>query len=298
MMPQVSDNTSQGVRNELRLSLDATPVGEMQSHIPKRIIQTGKSIDQPLRYRAMMNAVRLLHPDYEYLFLDDSQVNAFINDELPEHKKVFDSFRMPIQKYDFFRYLAVYRLGGFYLDLDVLLASDLTSLLELSCVFPFEGLTLSSLLRQQHKMDWEIGNFAFGAAAGHPFLAAVIENCVRGQKEPEWVKPMLRGAPWLFRSEYMVLNATGPGLISRTLAEHPELSKQVTVLFPADVCDANNWHRFGEFGIHFMGGSWRKESTRASRRLAQRWEYWTMQRLLKESRKLGKTRHYGQLASQ
>jgi hypothetical protein len=297
-MPQVSADTDQRVGNDSRSRSEEAPlVGQMQSPIPKRIIQTGKSVDQPLRYRAMMNTVRLLHPDYEYLFLDNGQVDAFVNDEFPEYKKVFDAFRTPIQKYDFFRYLAVYRLGGFYLDLDVLLASELTSLLGLGCVFPFEGLTLSSFLRQEHRMDWEIGNFAFGAAAGHPFLAAIIENCVRAQKEPDWVSPMLRGAPRIFRSEYAVLNSTGPGLISRTLAEHPELSKLVTVLFPDDVCDANGWNRFGEFGIHFMGGSWRKESTRVSRRLAQRWENWTMQRLLKESRKLGKTRNHGQAAS-
>src|SRR6266446_1187968 len=75
--------------------------------------------------------------------------------------------------------------------------------------FPFEGLTLSDFLRNQHKMDWEIGNYAFGAAAGHPFLEAVIENCVRAQKDPSWVKHMMRGLPYFLRAEYYVLNTTG-----------------------------------------------------------------------------------------
>src|ERR1700730_2525464 len=142
----------------------------MQHRIPKRIIQTGKDIHQPLRNRAVMSNIRLLNPDYEYLFFDDGQVEEFVEREFPHYRAVFDSFQYSIQRYDFFRYLAVYRYGGFYFDLDVMLASDLSSLLNSGCVFPFEGLTLSRYLRKHYKMDWEIGNYAFGAAAGHPFL--------------------------------------------------------------------------------------------------------------------------------
>jgi inositol phosphorylceramide mannosyltransferase catalytic subunit len=136
----------------------------MTYRIPKRIIQTGKQIDQPLRYRAVMSNVKLLNPGYEYLFFDDERVRTFIEKEFPQYLEVFDSFPFPIQRYDFFRYLAVYHYGGFYFDLDVLLASSLSDLLESGCVFPFEGLTYSRYLRAQHRMDWQIGNFAFGAA--------------------------------------------------------------------------------------------------------------------------------------
>ena len=87
----------------------------MNHRIPKRIIQTGKHVHQPLHNRAMMANIRLLNPDYEYLFFDDEGVRRFIEQESPQHREVFDSFRFPIQRYDFFRYLAVYRYGGFYL---------------------------------------------------------------------------------------------------------------------------------------------------------------------------------------
>lgn len=264
----------------------------MNHRIPKRIIQTGKHVQQPLHNRAMMANIKLLNPDYEYLFYDDEGVREFIEQEFPQYREVFDSFRFPIQRYDFFRYLAVYRHGGFYLDLDVLLASGLSSLLQCDCVFPFEALTSSHFLRGHHKIDWEIGNYAFGAAPGHPFLQEVIENCVRAQKDPGWVKPMMRGLPFLFRDEFLVLNTTGPGLVTRTLAENAELAKAVTVLFPDNVCDVDNWHRFGDLGVHFMEGSWRTRSSRLRRRLAQRWENWKMQGLLKQSLRLGKTRHH------
>src|SRR5271154_204643 len=135
----------------------------MAYRIPKRIIQTGRHVEQPLRNRAMMANLRLLNPDYEYLFFDEQRLQKFIDQEFPQYRSLFDSFPFRIQRYDFFRYLAVYHFGGFYFDLDVMLASDLSSLSESGCVFPFEGLTLSNFLRNRHGIDWELGNYAFGA---------------------------------------------------------------------------------------------------------------------------------------
>jgi hypothetical protein len=262
----------------------------MQSPIPKRIIQTGKVVPQSLKTRGMVSNIRLLHPDYEYLFFDDDAVEKFVDQEFPQYRAGFDSFRFPIQRYDFFRYLAVYRHGGFYLDLDVLLVSSLSSLLESGCVFPFEGLTFSHFLRTQHNMDWEIGNYGFGATSRHPFVEAIIENCVRAQKDPAWVKPMMRGLPPLSKLEFYVLYTSGPGLVSRTLAENPELAKTVMVLFPDDVCDLDKWNRFGDFGTHLMDASWRPNKGRVRRRLAGEWEVWKLRGLMKKSMALGKTR--------
>lgn len=262
----------------------------MESTIPKRIIQTARSRELPLKAKAAVAGLKALNPDFEYLFFDDAQVVAFIQKEFPQYRSVFDSFRFPIQKYDFFRYLAVFRLGGFYFDTDVFFAAGLSELLSHSCVFPFEELTLSQYLRREHQMDWEIGNYAFGAAEGHPFLDAVIKNCVRARRDAEWVKPMMSGIPSLFHSEFHVLNTTGPGLLTRTLAENSTAAQQVSVLFPKDVCDEHTWHQFGHFAIHVMEGSWRTKGNYFRRRVANLWEARARRRGLAESRKAGKTR--------
>jgi mannosyltransferase OCH1-like enzyme len=261
----------------------------MLEPIPRRIIQTAKRRTLPLKQQAMTANLKLLHPDYEYCFFDDEDVDAFVSREFPQYRRVFDGFPSNIQRFDFFRYLAVYRLGGFYFDLDVLLARELTTLLPTGCVFPFEGLTFSRLLRQRG-MDWELGNFAFGASAGHPFLAAVIENCVRAQQDPAWVVPMLAGVPPLSRAEHRVMYTTGPGLLSRTLAESPASAAEMTVLFPEDVCDVRSWNVFGSFGVHLMEGSWRPGVSLLRRRLAQKWEARVMNTIVRDSRRLGKTR--------
>ena len=262
----------------------------MPNPIPKRIIQTGKAFPQSVRLRAMISSLRLQNPDFDYIFFDDHAVERFIDQEFPQYRQIFDAFRFPIQRYDFFRYLAVYRYGGFYFDTDVLLASGLSGLLECEGVFPFEGLTLSHYLRQEHKIDWEIGNYAFGTTAGHPFLEAVIENCVRGQKDPDWLRPMMRGLPPLTKSEFYVLVSTGPGLVTRTLVENPKLAAKTTILFTDDVCDPAKWNHFGDIGIHVMDGTWRVKKNIVHKKLESLLYNWTFAPLLRQSSLLGKTR--------
>jgi hypothetical protein len=241
----------------------------------------------------MVTSVKLCNPDFEYVFFDDSQLDRFLHEEFPEYRDVVAGFPFRIQRFDFFRYLAVYRFGGFYLDLDVLLANGFSELLGAGCVFPFEDLNMSPFLREEYGMDWAVGNYAFAAAANHPFLKAIIDNCVRAQKDPNWAAPMLRGIPRALHHEFTVLNTTGPLLVSRTLAENPELADSIRILFPDDVCDSSTRHQFGDFGVHLMDASWRTRHGFVRRRLAQAWEFWHYHKLRKQSVKLGKIRRFG-----
>ena len=234
---------------------------QMPLPIPKRIIQIGKDSQFSLRHRVALSNMRLLHSEYDFLYFDNKQKDDFVRREFPQYHAVYENFKFPIQRYDFFRYLVVYRYGGFYFDLDVLLAECLSPLLELSCVFPFEAISTSRILRDKFRMDWQIGNYAFGAAPGHVFLEAIIDNCVRSQKDPNLIKQMMRGAPPFLNDEFYVINSTGPGIVSLTFAENPEIAASVAILFPDDISDVSTWNQFGTFGIHLMDGSWRRSKS-------------------------------------
>jgi inositol phosphorylceramide mannosyltransferase catalytic subunit len=262
----------------------------VNSTIPKRIIQTGKNFDLPLRAKAAVATIRLLNPDFEYLFFNDEQVESFIEKHYPDYRSIFHAFPFPIQRFDFFRYLAIYHYGGFYFDLDVYMARSLEDLLAFGCVFPFEEITINGYLRDRYGMDWEIGNYAFGASSGHPFLLEIIRNCIKAQKEPEWAQPMVRSIPKLSRDRYMVLCTTGPGLISRTLAEYPDAAGQVRVLFPENVCDPSTWHNFGEYGVHLMEGTWGKRKNALLNRLTWMLESRVTEKAMRASRKRGPMR--------
>jgi inositol phosphorylceramide mannosyltransferase catalytic subunit len=275
----------------------------MTDKIPRRIIQVwgspsktspaaaaNQSPGLPLFGQASAANLRLLNPDFDYLFFDDPGIDQFVDAKFPQYRQVLHSFPARIQRYDFFRYLSIYHFGGFYFDTDVFLASGLESLLEFGCVFPFEQLSIHSFLREQYGMDWEIGNYAFGAAAGHPFIEAIIKNVVRGQQDPEWPEAMLKPIPRMFRSKYFVLDTTGPGLVSRTLAEYSGARDQVKVLFPEDVRDPNAWYRFGNYGVHLQFGAWRKPEPLLYRVTHRYWETMTRKALFRESAKRGAKR--------
>jgi inositol phosphorylceramide mannosyltransferase catalytic subunit len=257
--------------------------------IPKQIIQTGPN-NLPLLLQSAMVNLRLLNPDFNFKFFDDAMVDSFVAEQFPEYRATYRSFSFPIQRYDFFRYLAVYHFGGFYLDLDVFLARDLNPLLPHGSVFSFEELAEGQYFWKRFGMDWQVGNYAFGAEPGHPFLAAIIDNCLRAERDPEWVKPMLRGIPAALRDSFYVLNTTGPGLVSRTFAENPHLWKTIHLLFPDDVCDPRNWHHFGVYGVHNRAGSWRTPPTYAARCVERLWGHWNLKRTLREATRRGKTR--------
>src|SRR5437588_7344095 len=116
--------------------------------IPSRIIQirAGKNRNLSPFVKAAVCNVKLLHPDWDYQHFDDDDISRFVANELPQYRTILQSFRYPIQRYDFFRYLAIFRLGGFYFDLDVLLSRPLSDLLDHESVFPFEELTLNRFL--------------------------------------------------------------------------------------------------------------------------------------------------------
>jgi len=189
---------------------------------------------------------------------------------------MFDSFRFRIQRYDFFRYLAIYHFGGFYFDIDVFLYKNLSDLLKYDCIFTFERIGINKYTKKKYNMHWDVGNFAFGAVPGHPFIKAIIENCVRAQKDPEWVNIMLKSIPWMFRKDAYVICTTGPGIVTRTYAENPDLRCLVKILMPEDIYDRKNWSQFGNCGIDLScyekQSAWRKKKRNIFYRRI--WNYW------------------------
>ena len=266
----------------------------MHDKIPARIIHVscppaGESALSLLHQAALANA-RALHPNFEHVLFGNAEMEEFVREEFPECRAAMASFPQRIQRADFFRYLAVYRLGGFYFDLDVLLARSICPLLDHTCVLSFEELTANSFLREAYGMDWEVANYGFGAAPQNAFIGALIENCLRFVREPRWAHQMMQGFPRAIRDVFLVPFTTGPGMVSRTLAENPHLAKNVTILFPEDVCDERTWHQFGNFGIHLQQGAWRSRHSYVRRRLANLWESLIRRRLHRESRTHGKLR--------
>jgi len=131
--------------------------------IPKIIHQTYKDHDIPPRWRAGQQAVKDLHPDWEYMFWTDTSALSFITSHYPAHLHAFTSYKYPIQRVDALRYFLLHHYGGIYLDLDISPSRPLDPLLSypaFACRTKPTG----------------ISNDALGSVPQHQFWGHVIDS--------------------------------------------------------------------------------------------------------------------------
>lgn len=236
--------------------------------IPKRIIQTWKTKEIPREFRSYHKRLRKLNPDYEFLLFTDEEVIDFVENEYPQYFDAFNALPEFICKTDLFRLLAVYKLGGIYLDLDVNPLRSFDDLCEHECVFPSGGPELNAYFAAEFGMLEKIGQYAFAARAGHPFLIACVENICRAALDPEYVRmpdeKLLASSstnPRTAMSEVVhfqkVLFTSGPGMVTRTYIEQPQCRKGVKILYAYNAATRMNLpFSFGPYAVHRMTGSW------------------------------------------
>ncbi|MBK1835588.1 glycosyltransferase family 32 protein [Roseibacillus ishigakijimensis] len=188
--------------------------------IPKRLICTHKSeyaLEPKLRF--CLERMKELHPTWEWCFFSDEDCEAFVAEEMPQYAELYRWYPRPVLKADCFRLLAVMRLGGFYLDTDFLVEAPLDPLCEHEVVFPWEW-TLGWDDFEMRFPPWlglkaerrAVGNYAFGAEAGHPFLQALLDEMVVRTENFEAENCV----------DLDVLHATGPDLVTSVYYERRE----------------------------------------------------------------------------
>jgi mannosyltransferase OCH1-like enzyme len=233
--------------------------------IPRRIIRGSRSahLQEPLPRRCGA-ALTALMPDYEHLFFDDFTQRDFVEERRPELLPVYEAFPRNIQRSDLFRVLAVAELGGFYLDTDVFLFHRLDPLCSAALVFPYELDFTAAAHAMRHRTEkakpeelMQIGNYGFGAAAGHWFLEAVLDEIVNRSE-----------APASRQHPVDVLWSTGPVCLNAVRDRHAEsLANELLTIsgMPSTaeldscgwrpICEPH-WFHFGSYGTHLMANSW------------------------------------------
>jgi mannosyltransferase OCH1-like enzyme len=193
----------------------------MQPMIPRIIHQTWRTNELPHPLRDYCRSWRRSNPEADYRFYDDSACRAFVQSEFPEFSGTYEALPFPIQRADFFRYLAVFRYGGLYAD------ADMECLLPLDQFFQMEGalfcietrLTRTRQRELGYLYPYQIANCIFAAEAGHPFLWELIETAAG------------IAAKGLINSPAQVEDATGPRLVTRRLfdfhKEQPHILEQI-----------------------------------------------------------------------
>lgn len=137
--------------------------------IPKRFIRIWLS-DEPIpaRYRQWWRELKAMHPGWEFVELDDAQARLMLPESLlPLY---LDSTTWP-QRADIVRYVALYELGGVYVDADVYPIRNFGPLVEGDEPWVCRA-------SPSERAAFEIA--VMGGPAGHPAFKVLIDEL------PDW----------------------------------------------------------------------------------------------------------------
>jgi mannosyltransferase OCH1-like enzyme len=104
--------------HELQRHLPARTKESYDQRIPKIIWQTMKTNLVPKIMKDFSSSWIDLNPEYEYRFLDDTDIDRCIIEEFPEYISAYEKAQQGAVKADLWRYLILYKYGGIYADMD------------------------------------------------------------------------------------------------------------------------------------------------------------------------------------
>jgi len=224
-----------------------------KSRIPKIIIQTWKDNYIPTRYEPLVKSVRYKNPAYKYIFFTDNDIETFLKKNYPQYYQTFLQLPVVIQKIDFFRYVAVYHYGGFYLDLDMQCLKSFDPLLDFSCVFPVD-LHITNIMCMVPRFmtsctngeDIFVGQYAFGAEPRNEFVKILVDNIHNRIQHILQMYSQLQNKKDL----QFVYSTTGPDYVTKQYYAFENRSN-ITILQH----DSDQY--FGKFAAHKAMGTWK-----------------------------------------
>jgi hypothetical protein len=95
----------------------------------KKILQTWRTTAPEGILKYCSNSWKEYNPDWEYTYLDDTQLSSIIEQI---NKPIFDKYQstnIAIKKYDVYRLAYIYEYGGLYADIDILCHKNIDSLI-------------------------------------------------------------------------------------------------------------------------------------------------------------------------
>ena len=136
--------------------------------IPKIIHQTYKNHNLPEIYKMCQTEIKRLHPDFEYRFYTDEDMDMLMKTEFPEYYDKFNELPRMIMKIDMFRYFLMYKYGGLYTDMDYLMFNPF-DLLNEKVVIPCNR-------EDENGNPICLGNCIFASQPNHPYWKSLMDT--------------------------------------------------------------------------------------------------------------------------
>ena len=157
--------------------------------IPRQIFQTTKDVAHFSSLEACsLKSVHATMPGYDHYLFNDEASRSFVMEKYPEYLPYYDSFRYPVMRVDFWRYLIVYHYGGLYGDTDVVFYRAMNQWVSRAAWSKGPGTPIRMLVGVEGICDppskcrfyraVQMVQWSFAAASRHPVLLRVLERIV------------------------------------------------------------------------------------------------------------------------
>jgi len=214
--------------------------------IPKIIHQTYKNYDLPETYKMCQSEIIKFHPEFEYKFYTDEDMDNIMKNEFYEYYEQFNELPRMIMKIDMFRYFLMYKYGGLYADLDYMMFK------------PFDLLETNDIVLPSNRdVDKDgnitcLGNCIFASIPNHPFWKILIDSLFTIDR---------KNLPYKGNSD--VLNSTGPVFVFNMYKEcsckHDIYIPKRSLFHPPTIKNneyIENLKKTECYGIHLCVGIW------------------------------------------
>lgn len=150
----------------------------MKTRIPNNILYTAKSPDKKLGMEC-----KKVNSMYSLFTYSDDQALKFVRDNMPDYVyKAYVNLPLPVLKADLFRYIVAFTLGGFYNDADIDCFNPFSSIVDdnIDFVVGVEKnlIDVDNWLGWNFPRKYQLLQWTFGSAPGHPILADIIDKIV------------------------------------------------------------------------------------------------------------------------
>tara|TARA_R110002074_G_scaffold318786_1_gene489198 strand:+ start:106 stop:804 length:699 start_codon:yes stop_codon:yes gene_type:complete len=135
-----------------------------------------------------------------YKMWDNKMCNELIN-KYPQHRQLYDNFRLPIMKADFIRYLILYDEGGIYVDCDIAPIGDVSELFSMEQFFV-------KWHDDKRKLPY---NAVIGSVAKNKLFEDIFKEIIKSVEEKDKIDIY---AKWIGR---YVFQTTGHYMLQRVL---------------------------------------------------------------------------------
>ena len=157
----------------------------VNNSIPLRCFQTAERNTFGSNHHQAIIDFRSLNPEFEFYLYNAKMRDEYMYRYWGNHRvcQIYERSLFPVMRSDIFRYCVLYHFGGFYMDINNILVEPFKKFFsnqhlavityeQTWCQIPAPLMAVDRML----KPDRCAAQWGFGFAAGHPILAATIDN--------------------------------------------------------------------------------------------------------------------------